>query len=82
MSFTADIDNEILSDIFSGTGQTSPFAMRLVKFDNGINDCLCSQHCHKNALSVFICDFRLLLRADFRTGKALKLKQYTSSIWN
>ena len=36
MSFTADIYNEILSDIFSGTGQTSPFAMRLVKFDNGI----------------------------------------------
>lgn len=36
MSFTADIYNEILSDIFLGTGQTSPFAMRLVKFDNGI----------------------------------------------
>lgn len=36
MSFTADIYNEILSDMFSGTGQTSPFAMRLVKFDNGI----------------------------------------------
>ena len=36
MSFTADIYNEILSDIFPGTGQTSPFAMRLVKFDNGI----------------------------------------------
>ena len=36
MSFTADIYNKILSDIFSGTGQTSPFAMRLVKFDNGI----------------------------------------------
>lgn len=36
MSFTADIYNKILSDIFSGTGQTSPFAMRMVKFDNGI----------------------------------------------
>lgn len=36
MSFTADIYNKILSDIFSGTGQTSPFAMRLVKFNNGI----------------------------------------------
>lgn len=24
MSFTADIYNKILSDIFSGTGQTSP----------------------------------------------------------
>ena len=36
MSFTANIYNEILSDISSGTGQTFPFAMRLVKFDNGI----------------------------------------------
>ncbi len=36
MSFTADIYNEILSDISSGAGQTFPFAMRLVKFDNGI----------------------------------------------
>lgn len=36
MSFTADIYKEILSDIFLGTGQASPFAMRLVKFDNGI----------------------------------------------
>lgn len=36
MSFTADIYNRILSDISSGAGQTSPFAMRLVKFDNGI----------------------------------------------
>lgn len=36
MSFTADVYNGILSDISAGTGQTSPFAMRLVKFDNGI----------------------------------------------
>ena len=36
MSFTADIYNGILSDISAGSSQTSPFAMRLVKFDNGI----------------------------------------------
>ena len=36
MSFTADVYNGILSDISAGAGQTSPFAMRLVKFDNGI----------------------------------------------
>lgn len=36
MSFTADIYKEILSDISSWTGPDSPFAMRLVKFDNGI----------------------------------------------
>lgn len=36
MSFTADVYNGILSDISAGTGQTSHFAMRLVKFDNGI----------------------------------------------
>lgn len=36
MSFTADIYNGILSDITAGSNQTFPFAMRLVKFDNGI----------------------------------------------
>ena len=37
MSFTADIYKGILFDISSaGASQTSPFAMRLVKFDNGI----------------------------------------------
>lgn len=36
MSFTADIYNGILSDISTGVSQPSPFAMRLVKFDNGI----------------------------------------------
>ena len=36
MSFTADIYKGILFDISAGTSQTSPFAMRLVKFDNGI----------------------------------------------
>ena len=36
MSFTADIYNGILSDISAGVSQISPFAMRLVKFDNGI----------------------------------------------
>lgn len=36
MSFTADIYKGILSDVSAGTSQTSPFAMRLVKFDNGI----------------------------------------------
>jgi len=36
MSFTTDIYNEILSDISEGESQNFPFAMRLVKFDNGI----------------------------------------------
>lgn len=36
MSFTADIYNRILSDISAGSSQHFPFAMRLVKFDNGI----------------------------------------------
>ena len=36
MSFTADIYSGILSDISAGSSQTFPFAMRLVKFDNGI----------------------------------------------
>lgn len=36
MSFTADIYSGILSDISAGASQTFPFAMRLVKFDNGI----------------------------------------------
>lgn len=36
MSFTADIYNKILSDIFSRKDLDSLFAMRLVKFDNGI----------------------------------------------
>lgn len=36
MSFTADVYKEILSDISAGAGQPSSFAMRLVKFDNGI----------------------------------------------
>ena len=36
MSFTADIYKKILFDISAGTSQTSPFAMRLVKLDNGI----------------------------------------------
>ena len=36
MSFTADIYNGILSDISAAASQTSPFAMRMVKFDNGI----------------------------------------------
>lgn len=36
MSFTADIYKRILSDISSGTSWTFPFAMRMVKFDNGV----------------------------------------------
>lgn len=36
MSFTADIYKEILLDITAETNHTSPFAVRLVKFDNGI----------------------------------------------
>ena len=36
MSFTANIYNGILSVISAGSSQTFPFAMRLVKFDNGI----------------------------------------------
>ena len=36
MSFTADIYKEILSDVTAGTNCTLPFAMRMVKFDNGI----------------------------------------------
>lgn len=36
MSFTAKIYNEILSDISFGVSQASSFAMRLMKFDNGI----------------------------------------------
>lgn len=36
MSFTADIYKEILSDVTAETNCTLPFAMRMVKFDNGI----------------------------------------------
>lgn len=36
MSYTTDMYNEILSDISLGTADNSPFAMRLVKFGNGI----------------------------------------------
>lgn len=57
MSFTADIYKGILSDVSAGTSQTSPFAMRLVKFDNGIMIALQSI-LPQNALSVLICDFR------------------------
>ena len=36
MSFTADIYKEILSDVTAETKRTFPFAMRMVKFNNGI----------------------------------------------
>ena len=36
MSFTANIYKEIFLDISAGTNQGFPFAMRMVKFDNGI----------------------------------------------
>ena len=36
MSFTADIYKEILSGVTAETNCTLPFAMRMVKFDNGI----------------------------------------------
>ena len=36
MSFTADIYKEILSDVTAETKHTLPFAMRMVKFNNGI----------------------------------------------
>ena len=54
MSFTADIYNGILSDITAGSNQTFPFAMRLVKFDNGIMIAFAV----KNAFSVLICNLR------------------------
>lgn len=36
MSFTADVYKKILFELSKETKPTSPFAMRLVKFENGI----------------------------------------------
>lgn len=73
MSFTADVYNGILSDISAGTGQTSPFAMRLVKFDNGIMIAF-AVNIATRMRSAFLSVTSEAPKAGFRTGKALKLR--------